>query len=93
MISVTNPRQLAFLALQDVYQKKAYTDIALDRALRQAGINKADIGLTCELVYGIVRRRRTLDALIDSLGKKKAEQQAPNFTYYSPYWVIPIALS
>ena len=78
MISVTTSRQLAFLALQDVYQKKAYTDIALDRVLRQAEINKADIGLTCELVYGIVRRCRTLDALIDSLGKKKAEQQSPN---------------
>ena len=77
MISLTNPRQLAFLALQDVYQKQAYTDIALERVLRQAEINKADRGLACELVYGIVRRSRTLDALIDTLGKKKAHQQPP----------------
>ena len=77
MISVTNSRQLAFLALQDVYQNKAYTDIALDRILRQAEINKADRSLACELVYGIVRRRRTLDALIDTLGKKKADRQPP----------------
>ncbi|MDJ0632800.1 MAG: 16S rRNA (cytosine(967)-C(5))-methyltransferase [Xenococcaceae cyanobacterium MO_188.B29] len=77
MIYLTNPRQLAFLALQDVYQKKAYTDIALDRFLRQAKLNKADKGLACELLYGIVRRQRTLDALIDALGKKKAHQQPP----------------
>ena len=77
MISVTNSRQIAFLALQDIYQKQAYTDIALDRFLRQAKINKADRGLACELVYGIVRRRRTLDALIDSLCKKKADRQPP----------------
>ena len=77
MINLTNPRQLAFLALQDVYQKKAYTDIALDRFLRQAKLNKADKGLACELLYGIVRRQRTLDALIDTLGKKKAQQQPP----------------
>ena len=77
MISITNPRQLAFLALQDVYQKQAYTDIALDRFLRQAEINRADRGLACELVYGIVRRCRTLDALIDTLGKKKADRQPP----------------
>ena len=77
MIFVPNPRQLAFLALQDVYQKRAYTDIALDRVLRQAEINKTDRGLACELVYGIVRRRRTLDALIDTLGQKKAARQPP----------------
>jgi 16S rRNA (cytosine967-C5)-methyltransferase len=32
-----------------------------------------------ELVYGSVRRQRTLDALIDQLGKKKAHQQPPEF--------------
>ena len=78
MISVTNPRQLAFLALQNIYQKQAYTDIALDRVLRKATIEGADRGLVCELVYGIIRRSRTLDTLIDTLGKKKAHQQPPN---------------
>lgn len=77
MSSLTNPRQLAFLALQDVYHNKAYTDIALDRVLKPTKINKADRGLTSELVYGIVRRKRTLDTLIDSLGTKKANQQPP----------------
>ena len=77
MSSLTNPRQLAFLALQDIYKNKAYTDIALDRVLEKAKINKADRGLTCELVYGIVRRQRTLDWLIDSLGTKKANRQPP----------------
>ena len=78
MILSSNPRQLAFLALQNIYQKKAYTDIALDRILRQAEIASADRGLVCELVYGIIRRSRTLDTLIDTLGKKKAHQQPPN---------------
>ncbi len=75
--SSQNPRQLALIALRDVYQRGAYTDIALDRVLRQANINSADRGLTCELVYGIVRRQRSLDTLIDGLGKKKATQQPP----------------
>ena len=78
MVSTTNPRQLAFLALQNVYQKQAYTDIALDRVLTSVEISPLDRGLVCELVYGVVRRQRTLDALIDSLGKKKARQQPPN---------------
>lgn len=78
MVSTTNPRQLALSALQNVYQKQAYTDIALDRVLTSAAISQLDRGLVCELVYGVVRRQRTLDALIDSLGKKKARQQPPN---------------
>lgn len=74
----SNPRQLAFLALREIYQKKAYTDIALDRVLRNVEINNADRGLVGELVYGVVRRMRSLDALIDRLGKKKASQQPPD---------------
>lgn len=72
-----NPRQLAFVALKDIQKHGAYTDIALDRVLRTATLNSADRGLLTELVYGCVRRSRTLDALIDQLGKKKATQQPP----------------
>jgi 16S rRNA (cytosine967-C5)-methyltransferase len=78
MTTTPNSRQLAFLALQEIYQKKAYTDIALDRVLRFPELTSVEKSLTCELVYGIVRRQRTLDRLIDLLGKKKAQQQPPN---------------
>ncbi len=74
-----NPRQLAFLALRDIHKQGAFTDIALDRVLRSAELNSADRGLVTELVYGSVRRQRTLDAIIDQLGKKKAHQQPPDF--------------
>ncbi|WP_036483200.1 16S rRNA (cytosine(967)-C(5))-methyltransferase [Myxosarcina sp. GI1] len=74
-LPATNSRQLAFLALKNVYQQQAYTDIALDRVLRNQSIERQDRGLVCELVYGVVRRQRTLDALIDRLGKKNARQQ------------------
>jgi 16S rRNA (cytosine967-C5)-methyltransferase len=74
-----NPRQLAFLALQDIQRRGAFTDIALDRVLRNTQLSSADRGLVTELVYGTVRRQRTLDALIDQLGKKKAHQQPPEF--------------
>ena len=78
MVSTTNPRQLAFLALKNVYRQQAYTDMALDRVLKKVDIDPVDRSLVCELVYGIVRRQRTLDALIDLLGKKKAQQQPPD---------------
>ncbi len=73
-----NPRQLAFLALRDIQKRGAYTDIALDRVLRTAKLNSADRSLLTELVYGSVRRMRSLDALIDQFGKKKAQQQPPD---------------
>ncbi len=84
-----NPRQLAYIALRDIHRQGAYTDIALDRVLRSAQLRSTDSGaskerspdrgLVTELVYGSVRRQRTLDALIDQLGKKKAHQQPPEF--------------
>jgi 16S rRNA (cytosine967-C5)-methyltransferase len=82
MAFLPSSRSLAFLALKNIYQQQAYTDIALNRVLKSVDksgeISQADRGFACELVYGIVRRQRTLDALIDSLGKKKAAQQPPD---------------
>lgn len=74
---MTNPRQLAFHALGDVH-KGAYADFALDRVLQRANLPNHDRRLVTELVYGSVRRQRTLDALIDQLAKKKAHQQPPD---------------
>ncbi len=71
-----NPRQLAFVALRDVH-KGAYADVALDRVLHKAELSNADRRLLTDLVYGSVRRWRSLDALIDQLAKKKAHQQPP----------------
>jgi 16S rRNA (cytosine967-C5)-methyltransferase len=71
---LTSPRQLAFIALRDVH-KGAYADIALDRVLQKANLLDSDRRLVTELVYGCTRRQRTLDALIDQLGKKKSHQQ------------------
>ena len=74
-----NPRQIAFLALKDIYQNSAFTDIALDRILKTSKLPDLDRRLVTELVYGTVRRQRTLDAIIDQLGKKKSHQQPPDF--------------
>ncbi|MEH2027411.1 16S rRNA (cytosine(967)-C(5))-methyltransferase [Nostoc sp.] len=71
---MTNPRQLAFIALRDVH-KGAYADIALDRVLQKFNLPDCDRRLVTELLYGSVRRQRTLDTLIDQLAKKKSHQQ------------------
>jgi 16S rRNA (cytosine967-C5)-methyltransferase len=73
---MTNPRQLAFIALKEVH-KGAYADVALDRVLQKFKLPDNDRRLMTELVYGSVRRQRTLDTLIDKLATKKAHQQPP----------------
>lgn len=73
----TNPRQLALLALQAIHQGK-FADAALDRVLQQSSASPVDRRLITELVYGCVRRSRTLDTLIDQLATKPAAQQPPN---------------
>ena len=67
-------RRLAFAALKDIYQG-GYADVVLHRHLQRSSLESADRALATELVYGIVRRQRTLDALIDQLGSRKAHQQ------------------
>lgn len=70
-----NARQSAFLALRAIHQG-AYADVALDRQLGHAP--QLENAFVTELVYGIVRRQSTLDALINQFAKKKADQQHPD---------------
>ncbi len=72
---MTNPRQIAFIVLRDVH-KGAYADVALDKILQKTKLPDLDRRLVTELVYGSVRRQRTLDALIDQLATKKSHQQS-----------------
>lgn len=71
---MSNSRQLAFEALREVHHG-AFADVALDRVLQKAQLSALDRGFVTDLVYGSVRRLRTLDTLIDQLGKKKSHQQ------------------
>jgi 16S rRNA (cytosine967-C5)-methyltransferase len=72
-----NPRQLAFVALREVHRRGAFADAALDRTFRNCQLNDLDRRLVTELVYGSVRRMRSLDFIIDKLATKKSSQQPP----------------
>jgi len=67
-------RRLAFDALKEIY-RGGYADVVLHRYLERSPLSHYDRRFATELVYGTVRRQRTLDALIDQLGKKTAQQQ------------------
>lgn len=75
--TLANPRQIAFLTLQEIDRHQTYTDVALDRILSKNSLEVRNRSLVSQLVYGIIRTERSLDSLIDLLGKKKAHQQPP----------------
>jgi 16S rRNA (cytosine967-C5)-methyltransferase len=74
---MSNSRQLALHALRSVHQG-AFADMALNQVLSKTELSEVDRRLTTELVYGSIRRQRTLDALIDQLATRKAHQQPPD---------------
>jgi 16S rRNA (cytosine967-C5)-methyltransferase len=72
-----NPRQLALFALKDI-ETGSFVDIVTDRLLTKFELSAIDRNLFTELVNGIVRRKRTLDAIIDRLASQPAHRQPPN---------------
>jgi 16S rRNA (cytosine967-C5)-methyltransferase len=72
-----NPRQLALFALNDL-ETGSFTDVVVDRLLGKFQLTGVDRNFFTELVHGIVRRKRTLDAIIDRLAKQPADRQPPN---------------
>jgi len=57
-----NVRRLASDILAKVDTRKAYADILLDQALKNATLNERDRALLTELTYGALRWRGNIDA-------------------------------
>jgi 16S rRNA (cytosine967-C5)-methyltransferase len=72
-----NPRQLVLFALNDL-ETGSFTDVVVDRLLGKFQLTGVDRNFFTELVHGIVRRKRTLDAIIDRLATQPADRQPPN---------------
>ncbi len=68
-------RTFALRVLREIEMKDAYADVALDRALGQVTLPDVERRLATELVYGTVRRKRTLDTLIEQLATRPAQKQ------------------
>ena len=57
-------RSVALDTLVKVAEKKAYSNLQLNRALQEAELSRADAGLATELVYGTIQRMNTLDYVL-----------------------------
>jgi len=68
-----NPRETALLALYEIEYNGAYSNMAVKDALKKLEDNR-DKGLVTQLVYGVVRRKLTLDYIISKYSKVKIKK-------------------
>ena len=64
-----NSRKLARQIVQRVLEEGAYSNLVLSKELNREDIDNKDKGLITEIVYGTLRRKRTLDVLIGNFVK------------------------
>lgn len=64
-----NSRKLARQIVQRVLEEGAYSNLVLSKELNREDIDDKDKGLITEIVYGTLRRKRTLDVLIGNFVK------------------------
>jgi 16S rRNA (cytosine967-C5)-methyltransferase len=70
-------RALALQVLLECGQGDGYVREVLDRRLEGTGLSALDRRLTTQLSYGVLRRRATLDALLEQVCKRPQHQVEP----------------
>ena len=73
-MTTANPRRAAFDILFRIEKEHSYADILIDRELSAGSLQGPDRGLLTELVYGVLRRRGTLDHIINQFSKQHVEK-------------------
>jgi len=73
-MTTANPRRAAYDILLRIETERSYADILIDRELSGGALQGPDRGLLAELVYGVLRRRGTLDHVINHFSKQHVEK-------------------
>ena len=66
---MADPRNTALVVLLKIEQDKAYSNIALNNAVKEQKLNKTDSSFVSALVYGVLERKLTLDYIIKQYSK------------------------
>ena len=72
---MNNSRELALSALYQIEYKGAYSNIILKKTLL-AGMDRRDKGFITQIVYGVVRRKLTLDYIISKYSSIKLKKMS-----------------
>lgn len=73
----TNARQVAYLTLLKIEKDKAYSNLALDSAVRASAHDSAERAFISKLVYGVIERKLTLDYAFSPYLKLPASKLSP----------------
>lgn len=66
---MSNPRNIALTVLLKIENDKAYSNIALNNAIRENRLSGVDSAFVSALVYGVLERQLTLDYIIKQYSK------------------------
>lgn len=83
-------RELSFNVLKTASKSGAYSNIALDNALKKNELSDADRGLVTAIVMGVTERRLTLDYVIDKLASdpERIESETRDLLRMGIYQII-----
>ena len=70
-------RQVAFLTLLKIEKDKAYSNIALDSAVKVYSLDSTDCAFISRLVYGVTERKITLDYVFSKFLKQPVKKLKP----------------
>ena len=74
---MANARLTALEALRRVNEDDGYSNLVLDQALKQAGLDERDRSLASILFYGVLEHRITLDWVISKYSSKPISKVSP----------------
>ena len=75
---MSDPRKIAYDVLVRCSSAEQYSNIALDTAIKRSDLTPPDRGLLTTLVYGVIERQITLDAIIDRLADREGGEISPD---------------
>lgn len=74
MKQTNNVREVALQTLITVEKDHSYSNLLLNNMIKKYQLNRKDIGLLTEIVYGTIQRRDTLDYYLNPFLKKKPDK-------------------
>ena len=92
-MKIDKARNLALKILYDINEKKAYSNIVLDKYINKNRdeLSNLDIGFISELVYGVITWKLTLEYIIQKYSKikiKKMSEWVKNILMLGAYQII-----
>ncbi len=68
---MASAREVAINTIMQVFENKAYSNIALNKSLNESNLSDKDKGLTTELVYGTIKYKYSIDKILKTFLEKK----------------------